>query len=39
MNALVQLAPLLLSRSTLPEKEKRTIINRAITRTKRKQST
>lgn len=38
-DALVQLAPLLLSRSTLPEKEKRTIINRAITRTKRKQST
>ena len=36
---LTQLAPLMLSRSTLPEKEKRTIINRAITRTKRKQST
>lgn len=36
---LTQLAPLMLAKSTLPEKEKRTIINRAITRTKRKQST
>ena len=38
LNALVTLAPLLLSRSTLPEKEKRTIINRAITRTERKEN-
>ena len=39
IEALVQVAPLLLARSTLPEKEKRTIINRAITRTDRKQNT
>ena len=35
---LTQLIPLLLARSTLPEKEKRTIINRAITRTERKET-
>ena len=39
LEALVQVVPLLLARSTLPEKEKRTIINRAITRTERKQNT
>ena len=39
LEALVQVAPLLLARSTLPDKEKRTIINRAITRTERKQNT
>jgi len=38
LDALVQLAPVMLARSTLPEKEKRTIINRAITRTERKQA-
>jgi len=38
LEALVQVAPLLLARSTLPDKEKRTIINRAITRTERKQN-
>ena len=37
LDALVKLAPVLLSRSTLPEKKKRAIINRAITRTERKQ--
>lgn len=37
--ALAAIAPELLARSTLPEKEKRTIINRALTHAERKQTT
>jgi hypothetical protein len=38
IEALKAAAPLLLARSTLPEKRKRTIINRAITRTEKKEA-
>lgn len=34
--ALAEIAPVLLARSTLPEKEKRTIVNRALTQAERK---